>query len=257
MSLFQMRCFSKTLNMATEISIILPLPRDVQAEASDLPVLYLLHGMGDDDTSWMRKTSIERYALEHRIAVVMPDGVLSCYENMVHGAHYRDYIAMELPQIIQTNFPVSRDRERNFIAGCSMGGCGALKLAMAYPEKWSRVGCFSASHLEYRPDSPRNQAMIRRAFGDQLQKRDAEIIQDIQSANAGSLPLNVQLYWGDHDILREHAQLCRDHFESLPEGSIHCEWKMLPGSHDWALWDACIRQYLLSLELPKPEVQLF
>lgn len=257
MSVIEMRFFSKALNMYTDINIILPLPRDVNADVQNLPVLYLLHGMGDDATAWMRKTAIERYALEHGIAVVMPDGALSCYENMAHGARYHDFIAEELPALIENNFPVSADRERKFIAGCSMGGCGALKLALAHPEKWSRAGCFSASHLEYRPDSLRNQAMIQRAFGENLEARDAEIIRDMQAANAGSLPLDVQLYWGDADHLRAHAELCRNAFAALPEGSIHINWEMLPGRHDWALWDTCIRRYLEMLNLPKPEVQLF
>jgi len=257
MSLIEMRCFSKVLNMSTQVNLILPLPRDVKAEVQDLSVLYLLHGMGDDATSWLRKTAIERYALEHGIAVVMADGVLSCYENMAHGARYHDFIAEELPAIVQNNFPVSRMREKNFIAGCSMGGCGALKFILAHPEKWSRAGCFSASHLEYRPDSPRNQAMIYRAFDDKLEARDAEIEQDMHAANAGKLPLDVQLFWGETDILRPHAERCRDAFAALPEGSIHMNWEMLPGKHDWALWDSCIQRFLNALNLPKPEVQLF
>ena len=128
MSLIQMRLFSQALNMFTPVNVILPQPRDAHRELQPLPTLYLLHGMGDDATAWMRKSCVECYALEHGLAVVMPDGGLSCYENMIHGERYRDYLLLELPHVMRSCFPMSPRREENFIAGCSMGGCGALKL---------------------------------------------------------------------------------------------------------------------------------
>jgi len=257
MSVIQMRLFSRALNMYTGANIILPLPRDAKKEIRDLPVLYLLHGMGDNFSAWLRKTGAERYALESGIAIVMPDGGLSCYENMAHGLRYRDYIASELPAFVQENFPVSAAREKNFIAGCSMGGCGALKIALAQPENWRAAGCFSAAHLEYRPDSPRNQAMLKMAYGDGIADCDARIAADAISANAGKMPLRILHYCGDADILKENALQSRAFFESLPGGSIDYEFEMLPGQHDWALWDACLRRFMRSLNPEKPEVRLF
>ena len=110
MSLIQMRFFSEKLNMFTTANIILPLPRDAAKAAGNLPVLYLLHGMGDDYSAWLRKTSVERYALETGCAVVTPDGALSCWEDMVHGAAYRSYVTEELPGIIRKTFPISANR---------------------------------------------------------------------------------------------------------------------------------------------------
>lgn len=255
MSLIRMSFFSDALNMYTGANVILPLPRYSDTDVSDLPVLILLHGMGDDFTAWQRKTSVERYALEHGIAVIMPDGGLSCYENMAHGATYADYIGSELMQIMGKIFPLTRNPTKTHIAGCSMGGCGALKLALKNPENYASVGCFSASHLEYRPNQRRNQAMIRLAFGDQLEKRDAEITADAIAAAKGSHPLKIWHGCGDQDILKEAALEAKAFLENLG-GSIDYHFEMMPGKHDWALWDEMLKHYLATLNLPEPEVHL-
>jgi len=186
----------------------------------------------------------------------MPDGELSCYENMVRGHRYRDYISCELQKIMADTFPVSRERERRYIAGCSMGGFGALKLGLAYPEKWSAIGCFSGAHFEYQPPSPRNHAMLDRVYGDQLERFDAQIAADAHSVSKSNLPLGIRHFCGDEDILKDNALKTRAFFESLPAGGIDYRFEILPGRHDWALWDDCARRFIECLELPKPEVHL-
>ena len=257
MPLIHMNFFSEALGMYAPVDVILPQPRDARQEAGELPALYLLHGMGDDHTCWLRKTAIERHALEAGLAVVMPDGSLSCYENMAHGERYRDYIADELPRVMRETFPLSADREKNFIAGCSMGGFGALKLGFAEPEKWGAIGVLSAAHFEYQPDSPRVREALWRVYGENISDCDARIVQDICRDNAGGLPLRVWHACGDRDRLRENALKSREFFESLPEGSIRYHFEELPGCHDWALWDDMAARFIAWLNLPKPEVHLF
>lgn len=244
MSLIQMRFFSEVLNMFTGANVILPLPRSADVPCAALPVLTLLHGMGDDYTSWQRKTGAERYALERGIAIVMPDGGLSCYQNMVHGGRYRDFILRELPACMRACFPLSARREDNFIAGCSMGGFGALKLGLAHPELYSAIGCFSAAHMEYRPDHPRNRAMLDRVYGGEIDACDAQIAADARAANAGSR--NILLYHGcgDGDVLKENALRSRAFFEAMAPGAIAYRFSMLPGGHDWALWDRMLAEFM-------------
>ena len=256
MSVIQMRFFSEALNMFTSANVILPMPRDAKREVSPLPALILFHGMGDGYSAWLRKTGIERYALQHGVAVIMPDGGLSCYENMVYGARYRDYITLELPKIMGETFPLSAERDQNFIAGCSMGGFGALKLGLANPNKWSVIGCFSAAHFEYQPPSPRNQTMLKRVYGDSLEEFEAQIAADALSCAKGKLPLRIWHSCGDEDALKTNALRSRDFFEALPAGAIDYHFEMLPGRHDWALWDECARRFMESLNLPEPEVRL-
>lgn len=257
MALIRMNYFSEALNISTPVNVILPQPRDAGIEWGDIPTLYLLHGMGDGHESWLSKTAIERYALAAGLAVVMPDGAVSCYENMAHGARYRDFVADELPRVMRQTFPLSADREKNFIAGCSMGGFGALKLGFAEPEKWAAIGIFSAAHMEYRPDSPRVQAALWRVYGGDIDGCDARIVRDVTRDNASGPALRVWHAWGDEDRLRENALKSRAFFESLPAERIRYDWAELPGRHDWALWDAMAARFVEWLGLPKPEVHLF
>ena len=257
MALIRMNFSSKALGMSVPVNAILPMPRDARAEVRELPALYLFHGMGDDHTSWLRKTAIERYALAAGLAVIMPDGAVSCYENMAHGPHYRDFMADELPRVMRDTFPLSGEREKNFIAGCSMGGFGALKLGFAEPEKWSAIGILSAAHMEYRPDSPRVQAALWRVYGGDIDACDARIVRDIHRDNAAGPELRVWHACGDADRLRENALKSRAFFEALPEGRIRYHFEELPGRHDWALWDSMAARFIEWLNLPKPEVHLF
>ena len=247
MSLIEMRIFSESLNMSTGVNVILPLPRRSELPAEGLRVLTLLHGMGDDYTMWLRKTNVERYALERGVAVVMPDGGLSCYHNMLRGGRYRDYVLDELPLLMRGLLPLSARREDNFIAGCSMGGFGALKLGMSRPEQYAAIGCFSAAHMEYRPDHPRNRAMLMRVYGDALDACDAQIERDILAVNAGSRSMRVWHACGDRDVLRENALKTRDFFEALPQGAIDYSFETLPGKHDWALWDRMLAAFMQTL----------
>lgn len=252
MAVNHFRFYSEALGKYSCAHIILPLTRHGGVPRAPLPTLTLLHGMGDDESAWLRKTGVERYALEHGLAVVMPEGGLSCYENMVHGANYRDFIADELPRITRACFPLSAAREENFIAGCSMGGCGALKLALAEPEKWAAAGSFSGAHLEYRAVSPRIARILEQIYGDNLDARDAQIERDALRIHEPRLRL-----WqgcGEQDSLKDAVLASRDFLQRVPGIDYHFE--MIPGRHDWALWDELLRRFLRTLPLPEPEVTL-
>lgn len=257
MSLIQMSFFSKALNMYTGANVILPLPQDPSVPVRELPVLYLLHGMSDDCTAWQRKTAVERYALEHNLAVVMPNGGMSSWENMAHGGRYRDFVLDELPETMRGMFPLSAAREKNFIAGCSMGAFGALKLALARPEAYAAVGCFSGSHFEYRSENPINRAMLARVYDDgQIDAADARTAADARAAAAGNLPLRIYAACGDRDLLRENAEKSRDFLQSLG-GSLEVRFEMLPGRHDWMLWDESLRRFIEFLDLIPPQNPVF
>lgn len=129
MALFAGSLYAESLGMNTGVTVSLPGER--RDRTGDMPVLYLLHGLSDDHTSWVRRTDIDRYAEEWGVAVIMPEVQRSFYCDMTNGPRYFTYIVDELPALCQRLFRVSARREDNFVAGLSMGGYGAMKAALS------------------------------------------------------------------------------------------------------------------------------
>lgn len=150
MALFQISYHSNVLGKQIELNVILPeahLSSDTLRRDKDgkWPMVMMLHGYTGNHTLWLRRTAIELYAQEHGIAVIMPDAGKSFYTDMVHGERYMTYIAEEVPEQVRQWFPVTRDPEHTYIAGLSMGGYGAMKIGLAYPDKFKAIGCFSGA----------------------------------------------------------------------------------------------------------------
>ena len=97
------------------------------------PVVYLIHGGGDDDTLSYRYSNVEEAAQRNRVMLVTPDIANSFGINTRYGINYMDYVAKELPQVIEALFPASPKREDRFIMGYAMGGNAALGIAVNHP----------------------------------------------------------------------------------------------------------------------------
>ena len=131
MAQFDGTVYSASLGMMTAIAV--SLPAEGREQPGGLPVLYLLHGLSDNHSCWLRRTAVDRYAEEYGIAVVMPEVQRSFYCDMAHGPAYFTYIADELPQICQRLFRLSDKREDTFIAGNSMVKLEALDVETLTP----------------------------------------------------------------------------------------------------------------------------
>src|SRR5690349_12129279 len=123
---------AETLELATAMTVVFPEEGDAPP-----PVVYLLHGLTDDDTAWTRFTSIERYATERGVAVGMPQVHRSFYANEAYGMRFWAFLAGELPATVERFFRVSTRREDTFVAGLSMGGYGAFKWALREPQRFA------------------------------------------------------------------------------------------------------------------------
>src|SRR6266581_2742541 len=126
MAFLDVHCFSDVLGLTVSFYVLLPQSSSRQigmaggAKREQYSTLYLLHGLSDDHTIWMRRTSIERYAAEKNLAVVMPGVARSYYQDMASGPRYWTFLSEELPALMRQFFSLSSAREDNFAAGLSM-----------------------------------------------------------------------------------------------------------------------------------------
>ncbi len=220
------------------------------------PVLWLLHGRSDDHTIWMRRTSIERYVSELGIAVVMPAANVSFYHNMADGAAYGDFFEEELPRVARSFFPLSDQREDNFIAGLSMGGYGAMRVALEHPERYAFAASLSGALDAVafgRSTDPGRVAWMKLVFGDrydQLEGTRADLFALLKAAQAKGVDLpELFACCGGEDFLLEHS---RGFARTCGELGLDLEYLENEGSHEWGYWDRMIQDVLKRLPL-KPQ----
>lgn len=258
MALFHCNFYSKYLGYDTQVNVILPENRDPYLFDEDrdyyFQAIYLLHGLGDDCNGWMRKSSIERYALEHQLAVIMPSGEDSFYLDTATGKNYFSYMTKELPKKMGKLFPISDKPEDTFLAGLSMGGYGALKIGLTFPEKFGGIGIFSAATcpdaLLSEDDSfeTRNlNSSVLAAFGTGTFSDDdlPLVLLNRCIKEHKTVPQFIH-YEGKQDFLYEMNQLFRKKAESLLPDYHYDEWD---GIHDWTFWDKAIETALNTFHL--------
>lgn len=178
MALFHCNFLSKALFNNTDVTVFIPSMVHHQIYVDEpypysrdrkYPVLYLLHGHSGDHTDWVTRTNIVGYAEDRQLAVVMPSVCNSFYCDMAHGMGYWTYVSQELPLFIQSMFPVSDKREDTYVAGLSMGGYGAVKLALGRPERFASAATLSGFldvSLVKEEDHPSFIQSYRNAFGE-------------------------------------------------------------------------------------------
>src|SRR5215207_6612200 len=174
-----LRCdfFSVALILSTTMTVILPQETSTQIGMASRhrqglpPVLYLLHGLSDDDTIWLRRTSIERYVAPLGLAVVMPQVHRSFYTDEAVGGRYWTFLSEELPALVYSFFRLSDRREDTFVAGLSMGGYGALKWALRDPQRFAAAsslsGALDVERLRATGPRPEDPSLFRRVLGDE------------------------------------------------------------------------------------------
>src|SRR5688572_13061969 len=165
MALCHVHWFSNVLQKHVGANVILP-----EVGRPPFATYYLLHGLSDDYTGWVRRTRIEWYVRELPLIVVMPDGFRGFYTDNADGPAYGKYIGEELVAFVERNFPAKRTRAGRCIGGLSMGGYGALRLALAHPDRYASANCHSGALLygtrnATRKPSPLTDAEQRQIFG--------------------------------------------------------------------------------------------
>ena len=228
-----------SLSHDTVINVILP----DETPAEDIPTLYLLHGMHGNHESWVRKSNIERYAASRHIAVVMPEGENSFYHDMKYGKKYFTYIAGELPSVVRRVYRLSDKREKNFIAGLSMGGYGAVRTALLKPESYAAAaslsGCLDIvrvlSECEWSPEAS---AIWGDGFRTCAKGTDSDLFHILDSFPDSAPKPAIYACCGQQDSLYKDNITFRDYMQSTgkAEGFNFC-FEDGTGIHDWVFWN--------------------
>lgn len=255
----EIRFFSHVLNQRSSMYLLVPQrpPEEIGKQPGRYPVLTLLHGHTDDHTAWLRWTSIERYAEKYNLALVLPAAGNSFYTDMVHGEKYFTFLTEELPALTRDLFPLSAERGENFVAGLSMGGYGAFKLALSCPDKYAAAASLSGA-LDMRAavkehDDPGNAAWLekmRDIFGDldQFPGSPHDLFAVAEKAARSEVRPRLYQYCGTEDFLYADNVRFRDFVRPL---GFDYTYEETPGDHTWGYWDAAIQRVLAWLPLAK------
>lgn len=253
MALLQVDFYSNVIGMCMQMDVILPqnVNKNMNAKITNnndkYPTLYLLHGMGGNNTSWIRRTSIERYVDEMGIAVVMPTTHLGWYTDMKHGHKYWTFISEELPAICHDFFPrMSEKREDNFVAGLSMGGYGAFKLAMRCSERFCAAASLSGAvdSSDFRNIDTTSKEFFENIFGplDKVKESDNDLFALATKLKESGKPLPKLYMWcGTEDILYNGNCAMKEHLENL---GFDLTYEESTGDHQWKYWDEKIQDVL-------------
>ena len=240
LSLIKINHKSAVLGKASNILILAP----ESPKREKLRVLYLLHGLSDDYSAWLRYTSLERYLKYNSdTLVVMPDAQKSFYTDMAHGDNYYTYIAKEIPEFISSLFNISKDRNDTYIAGLSMGGYGAFKIALKNPDRFSAAASFSgALDIEALSKSIDGFSKIATDIlgeGYELNSSNENLFRLLEK----DLPQKPRLLQmcGTEDFLYQINQNFKNKIE---DKKFDYEYKESPGTHNWDYWDQCIKYAL-------------
>ena len=224
--------FSRSLQKASAFNLVFP---DDPAIPPPWSVFYLLHGLSDDHTMWMRRTSIERYVAGLPLMVVMPDGGRGWYTNAIEGYRFEDDLIQDIIPLVDRTFPVKGERGGRCIGGLSMGGYGAVKIGLKHHDKFGSVTSHSGAVGIFH-DADRAKSLgpeFVRIFGETPADGPEDPFALVKRVDHGLLP-PVRLDCGKDDFLLEENRLFDQHLTAL---HIPHEYEEFPGGHEWPYWD--------------------
>ena len=244
----------KSAILNKDVRYTIYLPAGYETSERTYPVVYLLHGYGDDDTGWLQFGEINRLA-DKAIAdgtippmiIVMPDGFVSFYMNSYDGKEkYEDFFVKEFMPNVEKAYRIKAKKQYRGIAGLSMGGFGSLNMALKYPDMFSAVAPLSAAIWDDNGIETVTTENWDRAYGqifgrelkgkNRLSKAwyENSALKMIETKSAEDL--KKVRYWidcGDDDFLMKGN--CLLHI-ALADKKVPHEFRMREGGHTWDYW---------------------
>ena len=229
--------YSHALNKASQFNVVFP---DSPEAPRPWSVLYLLHGLSDDHTTWMRRSLIERYVLGYPLMVVMPDGGRGWYTNAAEGEAFEDDLVGQVIGLVDKTFSVKAERSGRAIGGISMGGFGAVKLGLKHPDMFASVHSSSGlpAFLQHPDEAKLLSPEASRIFGANPKDGPEDPFRLAREVNPKKAPA-LRLDCGEEDPFLRQNRVFHEHLNAL--GLAH-EFVERPGTHNWEYWDARLRE---------------
>ncbi|WP_111590377.1 alpha/beta hydrolase [Chitinophaga dinghuensis] len=224
-------------------------PQSYSAGNQRYPVVYLLHGHGGNYSNWITKVpALREMADAYNIMIVCPDGAISSwyFDSPVDSNYkFETYVGKEIPAYIDQHYPTVATSKGRAIAGLSMGGHGALFIAIRHQDTFGAAGSISGG-VDLRP-FPKKWDIAKR-LGDPGEKgtnwTDYTVIKQIEKLTPGKLALTMDCGVDDFFI-----DVNRNLHKALLERKIPHDYAERPGNHDWTYWGNSIRYQLLFFHL--------
>jgi S-formylglutathione hydrolase FrmB len=223
------------------------LPGGYATSTERYPVLYLLHGLDGHYDDWSTRTELAVRAARLPLIVVMPEGGDSWYTNADDGSgRFEDYIAADLIADVESRFRVIRARYGRAIAGLSMGGYGAIKIALKHPNLFAAAaslsGAFDAAEPAFAERFTAHTAEMGRIFGEPggETRRANDIYAIAEAASAAGAPA-LYIACGTSDpLLASNRKLV----EIVQRRAFAYEYHETPGAHSWDYWNGRLETLL-------------
>jgi len=241
--------YMPSLGKTKKVSILLPAQYNPRMR---YPVLYLLHGYTGSNQDWPSRTKIRDYVRDIPLIVVMPDAENSWYVNSATEPNdrFEDYLVKDIPQYMNKMYSI--DTARQGITGLSMGGYGAVMLALKHPAQYRFVGSLSGAITFPRGLNDTTRAAeralfpsLKKAFGEK--PNNGRLAGDVfllyRQTAKDSLPY-VYLVIGTQDGYRSFLPAHRAFTDLLRSYGAAYEYHETPGGHNWQYWDREIQPVL-------------
>lgn len=227
--------------MKNEVKVVIVTP--TLKKFKRVPVLYLLHGYGDDAKGWISNVDLSQLADRYEIMFVCPDGRKSWYWDspLDPSSQYETFISKELISYVDSRYPSASNRGGRAITGLSMGGHGALWNAFRHTDVFGAAGSMSGG-VDIRP-FPHNWEMKK-----QLGERDANlqrwnnytVINQLDNLKDGQLAIAFECGYDDFFF-----EVNNNLHQALLDRKIGHDYTVRPGKHHWPYWRNAIHYQVL------------
>lgn len=223
-----------------DICVFVP-PR---AKLEDVPLVILLHGVYGSAWVWSQKAGVHISALQMMengeippMVIAMPsDGLWGDGSGYVphNGYNFEKWIIEDVPAAVIENIEAVTEKSDRFISGLSMGGFGALRLGIKYPERFTAISAHSAI-----TDLEQMQLFVEEDLKNYYQEdKNENSVFDISQMNKGRIP-SIRFDCGTEDQLIAHN---RQLHKRLVEANIDHVYEEFSGGHEWSYWQEHIKK---------------